>query len=219
MLESTTLRFPEGGRRNTPLWLMPLIMVLILGACQSETTDRSGFMSSYNGLTQDPNRPGARSYVNPAKGFEAYQAFLIEPVIVHFAPDADGTTVDPENLQMLSTFFQGSLIEALGQRYQIVRERGAGVLRVRVAITGVKEGNTVLNVLPQSKVLGLGLGGASMEAEAFDAMTGERIAAYMETAKGSQFSFEGLDSIDNAKQVIRVWVADFVARVDAAHGH
>ena len=53
-----------------------------------------------------------------------------------------------------------------------------------------------------------------MEAQAFDAMNGERIAAYMETAKGNQFSFEGLDTIDNAKQVIRVWIDDFVARVD-----
>ena len=38
-------------------------------------------------------------------------------------------------------------------------------------------------------------------------------------AKGSQFSFEGLGPMDNAKQVIRVWVKDFVARVDKAHGY
>jgi hypothetical protein len=36
----------------------------------------------------------------------------------------------------------------------------------------------------------------------------------METAKGNQFSFEGLDTIDNAKQVIRVWIDDVVVRVD-----
>ncbi len=85
-------------------------------------------------------------------------------------------------------------------------------------MTGIKEGSTMLNVLRQSKLLGLGLGGASMEAEAFDPMSGERIAALMETARGNQFSLEGLDSMDNAKQVIRVWVADFVARVDRGHG-
>ncbi len=52
-----------------------------------------------------------------------------------------------------------------------------------------------------------------MVAEAFDAMNDEHVAAYMETAKGNKFSFEGLDTIDIAKQVIRMWIDDFVARV------
>lgn len=193
-------------------------LCITTGCGGAEAKVYSGFLSSYDGLREDAIRPNARSYFNPHEGLRDYDAFLIEPVVIHFGPAAKGTTIHSPYLQQLATFFHGQLIQALTENYQVVREPGVGVLRLRVAITDVQEGNTALNIVPVSKLMGLGLGGASMESEALDAMTGQRIAAYMETAKGSQFSLEGLDSMDNARQVIRVWVKDFVARVDKAHG-
>ena len=55
--------------------------------------------------------------------------------------------------------------------YPIVQHKGFGVLKVRAAITGVTKGAAVVG--PVTNVFGIGLGGASIEAELIDSQTGE----------------------------------------------
>ena len=158
------------------------------------------------------------TWENPTRNLNQFDAFIVEPVIVHFAPNANGVSIDAEKLHELTEYAHEQLVSALRERYQVITVPGAGTLRLRVALTDIQKGNTVLNIIPTTKLTGVGLGGASMEAEALDSMTGERILAVVDKRSGNQFSLEGAGELDNARQVIRHWAERFVGRVDAAHG-
>ena len=67
--------------------------------------------------------------------------------------------------------------------------------------------------LPQAKLLGAGIGGASMEAEVVDSMTGEQIGAVVESKMGSRMPFANLGEWDAAKQVMDDWAKRFKKRL------
>jgi hypothetical protein len=55
----------------------------------------SGFLGDYSKLERDPLLDNSLAYTNPSKDLKQYTKFILEPVVVHFAPDADGTAIDP----------------------------------------------------------------------------------------------------------------------------
>ncbi len=190
-----------------------------VGGCQT-TAQNSGFLSDYSQLRPSKVVEGAMDYRNPRLKLGRYSKFILEPYKVHFAPNADGASIDPGELKNLVDYFRAETIKALSKRYRVVRRPAPGVARIRVAITSITKTRPVANNLPQGKLLGVGLGGASMEAEAFDAVSGERIAAIVESKQGEHFSFSDAASrYGHAKQVMRSWIARFVKRLDIAHGH
>ncbi|UCE61917.1 MAG: DUF3313 domain-containing protein, partial [Phycisphaerales bacterium] len=88
--------------------------------------------------------------------------------------------------------------------YSVVDAPGPGVLRIRAALTDIKKTKPAMNIHPATKLSGIGLGGASMEAEGLDAQTGERVLAVVDTRAGNRLSIgAGLDSLGHAKQMIR----------------
>ena len=60
---------------------------VLLTAC-AEPVKNSGFLSNYSQLAPDPKIEGALSY--RAANLYSYRKFLIDPVVVHFAPKATG---------------------------------------------------------------------------------------------------------------------------------
>jgi hypothetical protein len=189
-------------------------LALVLTAC-AEPAKNSGFLSNYSQLKPDPKIEGALAYRAP--NLYSYRKFLIDPVVVHFAPKAKGSAIEPTSLKELTDYFHDNAVKELSKSYQIVDKPGPGVLRVRLAITQISETIPLLNIHPGTKLTGAGLGGASMEAEAIDSTTGKRIAALMETERGNRFSIvAGLSQFGHAKQVMDGWIERFVKRLDAA---
>jgi hypothetical protein len=97
------------------------------------------------------------------------------------------------------------------------------VLRIRTAITRVRAsiGVALVRAGPPEMTAhapGIGLGGASMEAEGLDAQTGERIVAVVDSRTGSAPDVSGLSTDAHAREVLRFWVERFVRRLDEAHG-
>ncbi len=85
--------------------------------------------------------------------------------------------------------------------------------------TDIKKTKVAFNIEPRMKMLGLGLSGASMEAEAVDSVTSERIIAVVDSQSGSRLSYSaGLSTYGHAKQVMRGWIEQFIIRLDEAHG-
>ena len=195
-----------------------LFAVFVAASGCSERAKHSGFLSDYSQLAANPDVEDAMTWENPTKDLSQYNRFIVEPVMMHFAPDAEGVSIDAAKLNELTEYAHEQLVTALSERYQVVSSPGADTLRLRCALTDIKKGNTVLNIIPTTKLTGAGLGGASMEAEALDSVTGERILAVVDKRRGDQFSLEGAGELDNARQVIRHWAERFVDRVDAAHG-
>jgi hypothetical protein len=144
---------------------------------------------------------------------------MIDPVVVNFSADAKGAGLDPENLVELTRYFRTEAVKKLSKNYAIVEKAGAGVMRIRVALTSIETTTPLANIHPAMKLTGLGLGGASMEAEALDSVSGERLAAVVESQTGNRMSFAaGLSKFGHAKQVMDMWIDRFVARLDKARG-
>jgi hypothetical protein len=121
-------------------------------------------------------------------------------------------------LRDLANYMHNAFVQAISDRYPIVSYPGPGVARVRVAITDISKGSPALNVLPQTKLSGVGLGGAAMEAEVIDSQTGEQLAAVLYKKRGNQLSFAGVKKWGDAKAVMDAWAKTFRKRIDEAHG-
>ena len=179
----------------------------------------SGFLGDYSKLKRDAFLDNSLAYTDPTKDLKQYTKFIIEPVVVHFAPDADGIAIDPADLKMLADYWRDETVKALSRHYTVVTEPGPGVLRVRAAITGIKKNVPLASVRSITKAPDIGLGGASMEAEALDAQTGERVAAVVDSRSGATLGITGQrQTYDDAKEIMRLWVERFVARLDIIQG-
>ena len=187
-----------------------IAVMFALGACATDDTMKpsfSGFLGDYSQLKPDPEFDDALRWANPNMSLAGYSSFIVDPVIVQFAHSDEGTALSPDELKELTDHFRSEAITALSEKYKVVNEPGSGVLRIRVAITSIETTTPILNIHPAMKLTGLGLGGASMEAEAIDSVSGERIVAIVDSQQGNRMSIaEGLQTLGHAKQVMSYWV-------------
>ena len=99
----------------------------------------------YDGLRRLRTNP------SPAKSLREYAKFMLDPVLVHFAPNARGGAINPDKLDHLIDFFEEELVKALSERYQVVDKPGPGVLRLRAAITDVQPTWPMYHIDPRTK--------------------------------------------------------------------
>ena len=200
--------------------LMSIVVVGAVAGCASQKVGHSGFLQNYAQLKPDPKVDGALRYLNPTKNLKQYDRFIIDPIAVYFAPGAKGAGIDPAKLKDLTDYFRSEIVKELTKNYRVVSAPGKGVMLLRIAITDVEESEPLLNIHPAMKLTGAGLGGASMEAEGVDSITGERIGAIVETRSGNRMSLApGLSRLGHAKQVIRYWIERFLKNLNKAHGY
>ncbi|MBW1749099.1 MAG: DUF3313 domain-containing protein [Deltaproteobacteria bacterium] len=205
-----------------------IILVLMIGfaltisvGCAT-SKGYSGFLSNYSQLKPDPEKQADMLYMASPYKLRAYKKFIIDPVVVHFAPKAKGTTISPKNLKKLTDYFEIELVKALSntKRYRVVSVPGPGVLRIRAAITDIKKTKPVMNIIPQTKLTGVGLGGASFEAEAVDSVSDEQLGAVVDSKKGTIVSVvSGLKTFGDAEYVMKKWAKRLVKRLDEIHGY
>jgi len=75
-----------------------------------------------------------------------------------------------------------------------------------------------LNISIYTKITGAGLGGAAMEGEMVDSMTGEQIAAASRWGSGSRILRAGFTHTGDAKILMDRWAKDLRKSIDEAHG-
>ncbi len=156
----------------------------------------SGFLGDYPRMRPSPRISGAWGWWNPRKRISDYVKIMIDPVTVYLHPQAQSRGVNPDELKELADYFRDEMASRIlsSGKYEIVRQEGPGVLRIRAAITDVK---------PKT---GLRVGGASMEAECLDTESGERILAVIATRKADPFEVQDDSSKWGQTQaVLREW--------------
>jgi len=95
----------------------------------------------------------------------------------------------------------------------VVTDPGPGTLILRSALTEVAPSA----LKTRSFLMNISLGGASIEAEFVDALSGEIVVAVMESQRG-KITAAGSNEYENAKNVIDRWAARLVQRLDEEHG-
>jgi len=192
-----------------------IVACVASSGCAARRAARTGFLSDYSNL--EPQSEVSYRYIAAGR-LEAYSEFIIDPVTVHFHRRSEAKKkVSEEDLTDLKNYMHAALVRAIEDRYEVVYRPGPGVARVRVALTDIKKAQILLNIHPASKIMGAGLGGASLEAELVDSQTNEQIAALVESQLGNRLSLDGLSTWGDAKAVMDDWAGRFRQRLDEAH--
>jgi len=142
-------------------------------------------------------------YISPE--LAGYSSFIIDPVIFK-AHSSGKVSLNPSEAAEVARYFNESLAGVLSSRgYQLTNQPGVGVGRVRIALTDVAESIWWLNLHPASRLSGVGTGGAAMEGEIIDSVSGEQLGAVIQAGKGSQFELDSFSKLDDVKDTINRW--------------
>jgi hypothetical protein len=197
------------------LTLTAVCLVAAVMACGCGSTKaKTGFLSDYSKLKKESD--SSLRYVKES-AIPQYSSFMVDPVKVIYSPDAKSKDkLTAQQITDLTSYTNMKIREAIEKAgKKIVYQPAAGVARIRVALTDMEKASLV-TVLPQANLLGVGIGGASMEAEVVDSMTGEQIGAVVESGKGSHVPFTNLGDWSSAKHVIDGWAERLEKRISEA---
>ncbi len=188
------------------------VAVVGLGGCSSPPQPiMTGFLTDYSNLAVETEYRSR--YTSLALG--DYSEFMVDPVKIR----SDKSPLDPEQRAEVAIYFRDALIAELRDRgYTVTDGPGFGVARIRVAITNVNESTWWQKIHPASSLAGAGRGGAAMEGEVIDSITGDQVAAVVQSGVGSQFTLGNFSTLSDIRNVIDTWVDIAVDRLDALHG-
>ncbi len=194
------------------------LFALMLSACAApvKEQDRTGFISDYTQL----QKVGNTAYLYTSPKIADYSRFRIDgPQIIMGATSGDSDDFTDEELETLKHYFREQLATALTEKdgYAIVEQPGEGVATIRLGITAVDATAGILNLALATKITGAGLGGAAMEGEIVDSLSGEQLAAAVQWGSGSRVLRAGFTRLGDAKLQINRWTKNLRQRIDAIH--
>lgn len=193
-----------------------IVSSMVVGCATVQDPGRTGFLSDYSKLKEI----AGNHLVYDSGNLGDYSKFIIEPVALVYRQAKEKQVFTNEELEDLQTHFATKVREALTEDdgYQVVEANAPGTATLRIGITDVDDTIGVLNLSIYTKITGAGLGGAAMEGEMVDSVTGVQIVAVIRWGSGSRIGRAGFTHTGDAKIVINRWVKDLRERIDEAHG-
>lgn len=203
--------------RATGVSLIP-IFALFLAACAApvKEQERTGFIGDYSRL----EKVGDTAYLYTSPELAKYTQFRIDgPTMLFNVNEENADKFSAEEIEELRQYFRDRLTAALSEdnRYQVVEESGEGVATIRLGITALDATLGALNVSVATKITGAGLGGAAMEGEIVDSLSGDQLAAAVQWGSGSRVLRAGFTRLGDAKLQINRWTKNLRERIDTAH--
>lgn len=195
-----------------------LMGLLALSGCAGpvKEPERTGFLSDYSRLELIQN--DNLRYVG--ERVSEYDGFIIDPIAILFERDPENQVFTDKEIENLKQHAIDELTKQLTKDdgYAVVNEPGEGVARIRIGLVEVNDTIGILNVSIYTKITGLGLGGASVEGEVVDSVTGEQIAAAIRWGSGSRVARAGYSHTGDAKIMFDKWAKQFRKQLDELHG-
>jgi hypothetical protein len=217
------------------------MMVLLTGCSSSTTTEKkaegpvlrklspdaknAGFLSSYDNLKQNPTFENTLSYVkqDDAKNIHKYFAVVVDPVQIYCSTNADISKVPDRGRTALAAYFQNAIVKAMGDAFPVVNEPGPLVLRLRMALIGIDVGAKSAEKGDDVLENAIDIGKVGVEMELVDSVSGEQIAAAVDTQKLGAGAVVGAANFTRdekfaaAKEAFDGWAARMREFVDSAH--
>ena len=170
-----------------------LVSLTISCASTPNTTGRS-FLGDQAMLLEPGPKGGVKErWLKPGADFKKYNKVILEHVVFFFADTSEYKGIDTAELDEVAKSADLALVNALKDSYPIVTVPGPDVVRIRFAVTDLKESKPVVGVittatmvLPVGAAISLvkkgatgswsGSGATTMEMMAIDSATSEVIA-------------------------------------------
>ncbi len=205
------------------IFALGLCSLLFISCASNNPTRPSGFLRDYSGMYPLPDDPSMLYYERPNVNWKKYTRLMIDPVVIYQPQGAKKKPVKPEELKKLTEQFRNDAIEAVKDAYPVVDRPGPDVMRIRTAITDLVSANPWLNLAATAAVLvPVDMGGAAMEAEFIDSLTGERLAAVVDRKGGSPLDLVGFTGAysewGHARAAFKAWAQLLRQALDEAHG-
>ena len=196
-------------------WARPLasaafvVAVVPMVGCASTAPAMTGFLSDYSNLKKDSD--GALRYVNPV--LREYDTFIVAPV--QLRTQRASSVLDSDERAEVARYMRDSLRAALKRSgVQLTENAGAGVGLVRIALTDVQTSKWYVNMDAGPRLTRAGSGGASMEGEVVDSVTGRQLGAVVQSAKGNQFGrLNPFNKLADIEDVLDRWSEAAARRV------
>jgi hypothetical protein len=203
--------------------LQPALLALpLLAACSAPKQPHrlSDFLGDTSELRVQHENGGVLFYERPGARWLEYDRVWIEMPLLVPASEEDARLLATPDALELATYFRERLVAAVDGAYPVADGPGPDVLRVRTAITGLVPARTVgTDTREAGQGLTLDAGGAAIEAEMLDSMTGRRLAAFADNQTVRRFgSLNALSTWNDAKDAFDDWAARFRAWLDRTHG-
>lgn len=195
------------------------LLVAFLVGCANPVTEqeRTNFISNYDSLKQVTDT----QYAFNGGKLGGYTSFIIDRPKVLFTLQTEGkeNVFTEEEVQDLVDYYHDRLKMAISQKdgYALTDKPAKGVARIRVGLTALDKTVGALNLLIYTKITGAGLGGAAMEGEMVDSVTGEQLSAVIQWGSGSRILRAGFTKLGDAKLQINKWSKMLRKSIDEAH--
>ena len=181
-----------------------LLAVILGGGAAGVDAEDSGFLRDYSNLLETKNAQGktVRTWVSPKLIPANYNAILLDPLAFYPEP-RPSERVSAETLQQILTYSNDIYKRSLGERFKVVDRAGPGVLRIRVAFTGVAakgEGLKPYQIVPIAFVATMASRAAKgapqrafivFETEGTDSVTGELLGMNVRVGTGERLATIG----------------------------
>jgi hypothetical protein len=217
------------------MWIV-MGMVLVVAGCATGNganpdmgTASHGFLGEHYAKLEPGPEDGAKlRWLKPGVDYAKYDKVMLDSVVFFFDDASQYKGIEPNELKELADNFNQQLVDALKAKYPVVAAPGPDVVRLRFAITDLKQSNPgiagVTSVVPVGLAVSLvkkgatdswsGSGATSAELMALDSQTNEVIAvAQDERTAGFTERFSKWGSADEA---FKFWAERLVAFLDNA---
>ena len=164
----------------------------------------SDFLSTYDDLAPLPGRAGVESYRSAR--LSDFHSFIVDPVVVLPTRSVSNFAITPMQRDQLAADLQSEVREnlRLAGKLAVSNSPGPGIGRLRSAVTEIGR-----NIRPNGAQAGQ-IGGATVEAEVLDSVSGERLGAVIisETvSESNEMAPERRDQFRDVRIVFSSWAA------------
>lgn len=208
----------------------PLAFVLLAAGCASSKPQNVVFLGNGVELQSLPGSRSMRAWSSRPGVLREYHAFLFDPIVVMLGRTEPGKQVSEDEMKSLSAHLRDVFRAELARGgYEIADVPGAGVLRVRAALTELVPVDPAKNAA--AKVVGavlpggiflptVDIGHAAIEVDMRDSVTNARVAAFADRKAGRAY-FNGLRPYrrwGDVESAFAGWASEFRLRLDAING-
>jgi hypothetical protein len=186
-----------------------------------DSASNTGYLSDYSKLNEvsglEKVEGSTFRYTDSSVAKGTYKSIIVEPVVVQLQTESKAAAAQKtgklkqNDVNDLINYLYSAIIDAVNESgYKIVYNAGAGVARVRVAITDLRKTNIFFAAVPTARITtGFGTGGAAIESEMLDSVSGKQITASVSSKPGSRVPFTGLSDWGGAQHAMDIWVNNF----------
>ena len=162
----------------------------------SATPQTKGFLYGYYQYLK-PGPEGGKRWFKPGVDFGKYHKIMLDSIIFYLADDSENKGIDAYKMKELADKCNREIFDVLNGTYPIVAKPGPDVVRLRIAITDLKQSRPVLSAVTTVIPVGLALsvirrgaegswtgsGATGAEFMALDSMTNDVIAVAQDERK------------------------------------